>query len=263
MKKLLAILLALASVAAYADPTDVTVRQRRADDMGYLDRFIAFPAGGISCLFALDGPTVLPGCYTLGTGLTLTGTVLTASGGAAGPQGIQGPTGATGPQGAAGATGATGAQGPQGVAGPTGPIGPAGPTGATGPQGAQGPQGVAGSSSFNFGAPTARTLALSTAYQASDTTKAALLTVSPACTNATTVLAASACTLQVRQSSAAGLTCSTGTVVSTWSSTIALGLVITQGNSFPLDIKLPVGGYFALCPSAGTFTISAVEQTAG
>lgn len=228
MKKILAIVLAFASLFAYADPTDVTVRQRRADDMGYLDRFIAFPAGGISCLFALDGTTMLPGCYTLGTGLTLTGTVLTASG-SAGPQGIQGSTGPTGPQ---------GPQGVQGVAGTAAPT-------------------------FNFSAPTARTLAVSTAYQAADNTKAALLTVSPACTNATTVLAASACTLQVRQFSAAGLTCSTGTVVSTWSSTIALGLVITQGNSFPLDIKLPIGGYLILCPTAGTFTIAAVEQTAG
>lgn len=240
MKKILAIVLAFASLFAYADPTDVTVRQRRADDMGYLDRFIAFPAGGISCLFALDGPTVLPGCYTLGTGLTLTGTVLTASG-------STGPTGPQGPQGVQGVAGATGA------------------TGATGPAGAQGPQGVPGTAAptFNFSAPTARTLAVSTPYQATDNTKAALLTVSPACTNATTVLAASACTLQVRQSSAAGLTCSIGTVVSTWSSTIALGLVITQGNSFPLDIKLPTGGYFILCPTAGTFTIAAVEQTAG
>lgn len=250
MKKLIAITLAFASLAAFAEPTDVTVRQRRADDLGYLDRFIAFPAGGISCLFALDGPTVLPGCYTLGSGLTLTGTVLTASGGSAGPQGIQGPAGATGPQGPTGATGATGPQGPIGL---TGPQGPAGTNGTNGTSAA----------AFNFGAPAARTLALSTAYQASDITKAALLTVSPQCTNSTTVLAASACTMQVRQSSAAGLTCSTGTVVSTWSSTIALGLVITQGNSFPLDIKLPIGGYFALCPSAGTFTISAVEQTAG
>lgn len=116
---------------------------------------------------------------------------------------------------------------------------------------------------FNFSAPAAKTVALSTAYQAADPAKAAIVTLTPACTNATTVLAASACTMQVRQSSAAGLTCSTGTVVATWSSTIALGLVITQGNSFPLDIKLPIGGYFITCPSAGTFILTAVEQSAG
>lgn len=116
---------------------------------------------------------------------------------------------------------------------------------------------------FAFGAPAAKTVAVSTAYQATDITKAAVVTLNPACTNATTLLAASACTLQIRQSSAAGLTCSTGTVVSTWTSTIALGLVITQGNGFPIDVKLPAGGYFIICPSAGTFTISAVEQSAG
>lgn len=118
-------------------------------------------------------------------------------------------------------------------------------------------------SPFNYGVPTAKTVAISTAYQAADPSKAAVVTITPACTNTTTVLAASACTMQVRQSSAAGLTCSTGTVVSTWSSTIALGLVITQGNSFPVDVKLPAGGYFVVCPSAGTFTLSAVEQSAG
>lgn len=120
-----------------------------------------------------------------------------------------------------------------------------------------------GAPAFNFSAPAAKTIAVSTAYQAADATKAAVVTISPACTNSTTVVAASACTLQVRQSSAAGLTCSNGTIVSTWSSTIALGLVITQGNSFPVDVKLPIGGYFIVCPSAGTFTLSATEQIAG
>lgn len=119
------------------------------------------------------------------------------------------------------------------------------------------------SAPFNYGAPTAKTIAASTAYQAADTTKAAVVTISPACTNTTTVLAASACTMQVRQSSAAGLTCSNGTVASTWSSTIALGLVITQGNSFPVDVKIPAGGYFIVCSQSGTFTLSAVEQSAG
>lgn len=118
-------------------------------------------------------------------------------------------------------------------------------------------------SSFNFSAPAAKTIAISTAYQAADTTKAALITISPSCTNATTVIAASACTMQIRQSASSGLTCSNGTVVSAWSSTIALGLVITQGNSFPVDVKLPAAGYFIVCPSAGTFTLSAVEQSAG
>ncbi len=116
---------------------------------------------------------------------------------------------------------------------------------------------------FNFGVPTTRTIAVSTVYQATDTTKADILTLSPSCQNVTSVVASSACTLQVRQASAAGLTCSTGTVTQTWTSLVNLGLVFTQTSGSPLDVKLPIGGYFILCPTAGTFTISAVEQSAG
>lgn len=245
MKTYLLLLLALAS-PVQADPTDVTVRQRNVADTGYVDRFLHFPADGSSCMVSLDGASVLPGCYTLGAGLSLGSGILSASG-ATGPQGAQGPAGAQGPQGV------------QGIAGPTGATGAQGPIGATGPQGIQGNSAPL----FNFSGPAAKTVSLSTAYQAADITKAAIITISPACTNATTVLAASACTMQIRQSSSASLTCSNGIVVSTWSSTVALGLVITQGNSFPVDIKLPAAGYFIVCASAGTFTISAIEQSAG
>lgn len=116
---------------------------------------------------------------------------------------------------------------------------------------------------FNFSAPAARTLAVATQYQAADPSKAAIATISPSCVNATTVLASSACTIQVRQASTAGLTCSTGTISMTWSSTVQLGLAFNQTSGSPFDIKLPTGGYFILCATAGTFTISAVEQSAG
>lgn len=115
---------------------------------------------------------------------------------------------------------------------------------------------------FNFSQPATRTLAVSTSYQASDPTKAAVITPSYACTNATTVLAASACTLQVRMGTGT-LTCSTGTVVYTQSLTVGLGLLITQNSTNPVQINLPIGASFIICPTAGTFTISAVEQTAG
>lgn len=117
---------------------------------------------------------------------------------------------------------------------------------------------------FNFGDPTTRTLAVSTTYQASDPSKAAIVTVSPNCTNATTVIAASACTLQVRQSASSGLNCSNGTVASTWTSTYALGLLLTNASGSPIDVKLGIGRYFILCPTAGSFTITtAVDQAVG
>lgn len=297
----------LSSVPADAQNTGQNMRfkQRNVTDTGDVDRFIPPPAAGVNCVFSFSGSTALPGCATVGTGLTLANGVLSSSAtgvvGPAGPAGPQGPTGATGPagpagatgtkgdtgdvgpigaagpagpqgiQGLTGATGATGAVGPKGdagttgPAGPTGPQGPVGPIGPTGLTGATGPQGPAGTPAplFNFGQPTARTLAFSTAYQATDPTRAAILTASAACTNATTLLASSACTLQVRQSATAGLTCSTGTVTMTWTSTVQLGLVFTQTSGAPMDIKIPVAGYFIVCPTAGTFTLSTVEQTMG
>ena len=116
---------------------------------------------------------------------------------------------------------------------------------------------------FNFGFPSTRTLAVSTDYQANDPSKPAILTVSPQCTNTTTVLAASACTLQVRMHTAA-VTCGTGTVHSTWTSTYALGLLLTNASGPPVTIHLPIGAHFMLCPTAGTFSVTGtVEQTAG
>jgi hypothetical protein len=116
---------------------------------------------------------------------------------------------------------------------------------------------------FNFTFPSNRTLSMSTDYQAGANTKAAVITVSPQCTNTTTVIAASACTLQVRMDASA-LTCGTGTVYATWTSTYALGLLLTNASGSPISIHLPIGGHFILCPTAGTFTITtAVDQAAG
>lgn len=115
---------------------------------------------------------------------------------------------------------------------------------------------------FNFSDPVSRTVAVSTAYQANDPTKASLVSITPVCTNAPTVVAASSCVLQARVGPF-GLTCSNGTVVSTWTNSFALGLVLNNTSGTPGDIKLPIGRYFILCATSGTFSISAVDQTAG
>lgn len=286
MKKLLLIAALLCSAgSALADANDISFMQRNPTNTGYITRIPLTPTDGSSVIFMFNGtnnqpPGTIPqaGYAILGAGLSYDGTTLSVTGGGtagpagatgpAGPTGSQGPIGLTGPAGAKGDTGAAGPQGVAGSTGNTGATGPAGPQGATGAQGIQGIPGIAGTngtsaSPFNFSAPAARTLAVSTAYQATDVTKAAITTISPSCQNATTLLAASACTLQVRQSSAAGLTCSTGTVTMTWASTVQLGLVLNQTSGSPFDVKLPIGGYFVLCATAGTFTLTAVEQSAG
>ncbi len=84
------------------------------------------------------------GNLSFGSGLSLSGGVLTASGGSGGTVGPQGPAGPAGPQGPIGTAGPVGATGAIGPAGAAGAIGPAGPTGATGATGAQGPAGPTG-----------------------------------------------------------------------------------------------------------------------
>lgn len=115
---------------------------------------------------------------------------------------------------------------------------------------------------FDFGYPSPRTLAVSTSYQALNTSKAAIIYPSYACTNATQVLASSACTVQVRMGTSA-LTCSTGTILYTQSLTVQLGVLLTQNSTNPVPIFLPIGGHFILCPVAGTFTTTTNELSAG
>lgn len=295
MKKIIASLLLLVCSLAYADPDPymVTVRQRTADDQGYQDRFVLFPTSGPSCLFSLDYPSLVPSCYTLGSGLALTGTVIsvTAGGGQMQADWMQSDTSSadyiknkpvtyapsahtqafstiTGtPTTLAGygiSDAATSASVTTGLAAKQNTLtltttgsGAATLVGATlnVPTPAAAPL-------FNYSQPAARTLAANTSYQASDNTKAAVIMPSYACQNATQVLASSACTLQVRIGTGT-LTCSTGTVYYTQSLTVALGVLLTQNSTNPVPIHLPIGASFIICPSAGTFTISAVEQSAG
>jgi len=276
MKKLIIALVLLVSGLAHADPYDVTVRQRNPSDTGYLDRFVQFPASSASCLFSLDGPTILPNCYLIGSGLSLTSGVLSvaAGGGQMQADWTQASSGSVDfiknkPSLATVAT--SGAYvdlsgKPSLFSGAYADLSGK-PTLAT----------VATSGSyvdlsnkptiptvvaFNFSQPAARTLAVSTSYQATDTAKAAVIYPSYSCQNATQVLVSSACTVQVRIGTSA-LTCSTGTVYYTQSLSVGLGLLLTQTSINPVPINLPSGGYFIICSTAGTFTITAVEQSAG
>lgn len=188
----------------------------------------------------------------------------TGATGAQGPIGLTGatgPQGAQGPQGLTGATGAAGATGPAGATGATGAQGPIGLTGATGPAGATGPQGPAGTTPgpFNYGSISTRTFAVSTAYQATDNTKAAVVKVSPSCTASLSLTAGGTCTIQARVGTS-GLTCSTGTVLATWTNantgTLTIGLGLNQTVGSPGNIELAIGEYFILCATSGTFTIA-------
>ena len=112
----------------------------------------------------------------------------------------------------------------------------------------------------------ARTLALSTAYQATNTAKPAIVTVSPSCSASLTLAGGTTCTLQARIG-AAPLTCSTGAVVATWTNgntgALTVGLSLNQTVGSPYGINVPTGASFILCPTSGTFTVTAAEQSAG
>lgn len=286
------LLAACTAVPAMAGPNSIVFTQRNAADTGNVLRTIQQPAQ--DALVYFNATTNLPAYWTLGPGLVVSGGVLQASvpNGPPGPQGPVGPAGPAGPVGATGATGAPGADGAPGLpgrdgvdgapgaTGATGPVGPTGSTGAkgdkgdkgdTGAQGAQGIQGVPGPAgtpapTFNYGLPATRTLTLSTAYQATNPAKPAIVTVSPSCSASLTLAGGTTCTLQARIG-AAPLTCSSGTVVATWTNgntgALTVGLSLNQTVGAPYGINVPTGASFILCPTAGTFTVTAAEQSAG
>lgn len=302
MKKIVTLLaFALSASIAFAQTTPFNwqINQRNSANTAYLSKLISTAPGGVDCMAGMTstGTGAIPSCFGVGTGLQVSGGLLnvTLPSGPQGPIGPQGPQGSAGTNGTNGADGAPGAdgqsayqlavqmgfpgspggwiaslQGVQGDPGQDGAPGVNGLDGATGATGAKGDKGDTGepgavgapAPTFNFSQPAVRTLAVSTSYQATDTAKAAILYPSYACQNATQVLASSACTVQVRVGTSA-LTCSTGTVYYTQSLTVSLGVLITQNSTNPVPIMLPIGGHFIICPTAGTFTISATEQSAG
>lgn len=120
---------------------------------------------------------------------------------------------------------------------------------------------------FNFGAVNTRTLTIGTAFQALDPTKAAVVTLSPSCGATLTLSGGTTCTMQARVGTSS-LTCSTGSVVATWTNgntgALTIGLSLTQTIAGPGAIFLPIGAYAILCATSGTFTLTtAVDQSAG
>lgn len=250
MKRLFALILAFIACAATAgplEPNQLRDTQNNANDPsnGTITRYTAVPASGASCIRYFNGVTILPDCMLIGSGLALVNGSLTS----------------TAP-----------AQQPADWAAPSGPTSIINkPTFAmvayTGNYAdLTGTPTIPAAYTFNYGLPVVRTLALSTAYQATNPAKAAIVTVSPQCTASLTLTTGSTCTLQARIGTA-GLTCSTGTVVATWvngnTGNLTVGLNLTQTVGAPYGINLPIGASFILCPTAGTFTVTAAEQTAG
>lgn len=165
--------------------------------------------------------------------------------------GAVGPVGQQGAQGAKGDTGATGSQGSQGNAGAAG---------------AQGPAGAQGSAGVNaYGPPVTRSLSLATAYQASDPTKPAVVTVMIDLSTSVSIGSVTQ-TVELIMGSTSAVASGTGTLADSWANALTVTLIsITMAGRQKLTCQLPVGWFFAVRRTVGTgmSISSAFDQSVG
>lgn len=162
-----------------------------------------------------------------------------------------------------GPTGATGATGSQGAKGDTGSTGSAGATGSQGNPGADGAAGVNA-----FGSPTARTVSLATAYQATNTAKPAIVTINITSTANLSLSGGTTNSADVVIGSTSAVASGTGTVAGKYSNastgSLTIGLNTNAVAASPMTFNLPTGWYFAVRQTSGTVTItSAFDQAVG
>lgn len=156
-----------------------------------------------------------------------------------------------------------------GIAGPAGPIGATGAAGATGSTGATGASGSQGAAGMNaFSSPTSRTLLLATAYQASDPTRPACVTINLNSTASLSLTAGTTNTADVLIGSTSAVAAGTGTIVGRYSNsltgTLVVGLALNTVSSYTSNLSLPTGWYFAVRQTGGAVTItSAFDQAVG
>lgn len=83
MKKILATISILIAGLAYAGPNDIVLNQRLPTDNGTIQRFMIASPVGTDCLFYFNNsagtPTPLPYCAQIGSGLSISGGVISAT----------------------------------------------------------------------------------------------------------------------------------------------------------------------------------------
>lgn len=157
-------------------------------------------------------------------------------------------------------------QGPAGSTGATGATGSPGSTGATGATGSAGATGPAGPSAI--GAPIARTLSLATAYQATDPTRPAMVTVNLTSTASISLSGGTTNSASVLEGTTTGVATGTGSVMCVYTNSntgaLTIGLSLATVSATTCTIALPAGAYFAIRQTSGTVTIgSAWDQSVG
>lgn len=144
--------------------------------------------------------------------------------------------------------------------GPVSMIGPAGSNGANGANGAPGVNAL--------GYPTTRALSLATAYQATDNTKPALVTINLNSTAALSLSGGTTNTADIVIGTTNAVASGTGTVVCKYANSntgaLTIGLNLSTAMGSTCSFALPTGGYFAIRQTAGTVTItSAFDSSVG
>lgn len=140
------------------------------------------------------------------------------------------------------------------------------PAATQGPTGATGATGAAGLASM--GAPNARTLALATAYQATDNTKPALVSINLTSTAAITLSGGATNTADLLIGPTNAVASGTGTVLQKYANsntgTLTIGLNLSTISATGFTLPLPAGYWFAIRQTGGTVAItSAFDQALG
>lgn len=118
------------------------------------------------------------------------------------------------------------------------------------------------------GPPTARTVVLATAYQASAPAKAAIVTVNLTSTASLSLTGGSTNAADIVIGPAATVAAGTGTAIAKYANsntgTLTIGLALSTIAAAPVTFALPAGWFFAVRQTSGMVTItSAFDQAIG
>lgn len=119
-----------------------------------------------------------------------------------------------------------------------------------------------------IGSPNSRSLSFGTAYQATTSTKPAVVTVNLSSTASLTLGGGTTNTAVVYMGSTTSVNVGTGTAIGTYSNaftgTVVIGVALSNASTQTVTFALPAGWYFAVLQSAGSVTVSsAFDQSVG
>lgn len=121
---------------------------------------------------------------------------------------------------------------------------------------------------FAIGTPTSRTLSVATAYQATTSTKPAVITVNLSSIASLSLTSGTTNTAIIVIGATTGVASGTGTTIGTYTNSLtgslAIALNVQTQSGQPLTFVLPAGWYFAILQQTGTVTVStAFDQAMG